>query len=52
VRARRLVAGGDERIGPELDDESWCEILDGLERDGLAHRSGGDVCLGAATIRP
>jgi A/G-specific adenine glycosylase len=52
VRARRLVAGGDERIGPELDDESWREILDELERDGLAHRSGGDVRLGAATIRP
>jgi A/G-specific adenine glycosylase len=50
-RARRLVAGGDERIGPKLDDEAWREILDGLERDGLAHRAAGDVRLGAATIR-
>ncbi len=49
--ARRLVASGDERIGPELDDEAWVGILDALERDGLVHRAGEDVRLGAATLR-
>lgn len=31
-------------------DERWERILAGLERDGLVHRSGGVVRLGAATI--
>jgi A/G-specific adenine glycosylase len=48
--ARRLVAGGDERIGPRLDDEAWRAILEDLERDGLVHRAGRVIGLGAATI--
>jgi A/G-specific adenine glycosylase len=49
--ARRLRAGlGREtaRIGPSLDAAGWRRVLDGLERDGLAHRSGDRVRLGAA----
>ena len=37
-------------IGPALDDDRWERIVDGLERDGLVHRSGGRLRLGAATI--
>ncbi|HEX7196391.1 MAG TPA: A/G-specific adenine glycosylase [Candidatus Limnocylindria bacterium] len=51
--ARRLradLARDDRRIGPVLAEDAWERILDGLERDGLAHRSGGSVQLGAATI--
>ncbi len=36
--------------GPPLDDAAWRRILGGLERDGLAHRSGRLIRLGAATI--
>src|SRR5687768_3548830 len=39
-----------ERIGPALDDAGWERIVAGLERDGLIHRSGGRLRLGAATI--
>ena len=38
--------------GPPLDDAAWRRILGGLERDGLAHRSGRLIRLGAATIGP
>jgi A/G-specific adenine glycosylase len=50
---RRLRASLDrdsERIGPVLDDAAWKRVLAALERDGLVHRSGGSVRLGAATI--
>lgn len=40
------------RIGPTLDESGWDRVLAGLERDGLVHRSGGSVRLGAATIGP
>jgi len=49
LRGRLAAEGG--RIGPVLDDSGWERIVDGLERDALAHRSGGIVHLGAATIR-
>jgi A/G-specific adenine glycosylase len=48
--ARQRVAGGDGRIGPALDAHGWGRIVEGLERDGLLHRSGPVVGLGAATI--
>ena len=38
------------RIGPVLDEAGWARIVEALERDGLAHRAGGIVRLGAATI--
>jgi A/G-specific adenine glycosylase len=38
------------RVGPPLDDAGWVRIVETLEREGLAHRSGGMVRLGAATI--
>jgi len=41
-----------ERIGPVLEDVAWKRVLTSLERDGLVHRSGGSVRLGAATIGP
>ena len=40
------------RVGPELDEAGWARIVEALERDGLAHRSGGIVRLGPATIGP
>lgn len=40
------------RLGPILDHAGWDRIIGGLERDGLVHRDGGVVRLGAATIRP
>lgn len=45
---RRRIA--DERIGPMLDEGRWHRILSALEADGLVHRDGGVVRLGAATI--
>jgi A/G-specific adenine glycosylase len=49
-RLRSALARDDERIGPALDDERWRRVLDGLEQDGLAHRSGRIVRLGETTI--
>jgi A/G-specific adenine glycosylase len=49
-KARRLVDGDAERIGPPLDDAAWGRVVGGLERDGLVHRSGGRLRLGVATI--
>ena len=49
-RLRAVLATDELRIGPCLDDPGWRRVMDGLERDGLAHRSGGIVWLGAATI--
>lgn len=37
-------------IGPALDDHRWTRVLAGLEHDGLVHRAGDEVRLGAATI--
>jgi A/G-specific adenine glycosylase len=48
--ARMRVAGGDGRIGPALDAGEWRRILADLEREGLLHRAGRDIGLGAATI--
>jgi A/G-specific adenine glycosylase len=48
--ARGRLAEGAQRIGPELGDGGWERIVAGLERDGLVHRSGGRLRLGAATI--
>ncbi len=42
------AAGGG--IGPALDETGWARVRNGLERDGLAHRAGGMLRLGAATI--
>ena len=49
-RLRADLALDDERIGPAPGAAAWERIMLGLERDGLAHRSGGSVRLGAATI--
>jgi A/G-specific adenine glycosylase len=46
---RRRIAD-DRGIGPALDDDRWARVLDALQRDGLVHRAGGLVRLGAATI--
>ena len=48
--AREQLATAVDGIGPALDDAGWERVLSGLERDGLAHRRGGDLRLGAATI--
>ena len=48
LRAR--LADDQGRIGPELDEPSWTRVLQALEHDGLAHRSGRIVRLGPATI--
>lgn len=47
---RELLDGDRAHIGPALDDATWAGVLDALERDGLVHREGGVVRLGAATI--
>jgi hypothetical protein len=47
---RAELAQKAQRVGPALDDTNWVRIIGALERDGLAHRSGGIVRLGAATI--
>jgi len=47
---RSDLAADLDRIGPELDAGAWERVISGLERDGLVHRSGGRVRLGAATI--
>jgi A/G-specific adenine glycosylase len=49
-RLRSALLREDGRIGPALDDERWRRVIDGLERDGLAHRSGRIVRLGETTI--
>ena len=49
-RLREDLARDAGRIGPVLDEAGWMRVVDALERDGLAHRSGGSVRLGAATI--
>jgi hypothetical protein len=49
---RASLERGAERIGPVLEDVAWKRVLTSLERDGLVHRSGGSVRLGAATIGP
>jgi A/G-specific adenine glycosylase len=46
----RRDVGADPAIGPALDDERWRQVLDALTRDGLVHRAGDVVRLGAATI--
>ena len=38
------------RIGPMLDEAGWQRVVTALERDGLVHRSGGMLGLGAARI--
>jgi hypothetical protein len=43
-------AAARERIAAGVDGERWERILAALERDGLLHRRGGTVTLGAATI--
>ena len=48
--ARRLLDRDADRIGARLDDAAWTRIVTGLERDGLANRSGGRLRLGVATI--
>jgi A/G-specific adenine glycosylase len=40
----------DVTVGAGLDDERWRRVLDALADDGLVHRVGGVVRLGAATI--
>jgi A/G-specific adenine glycosylase len=47
---RAALSGDATRIGPALDDGDWARVLGALERDGLAHRAGDVVRLGAATI--
>ena len=49
-RLRARLARDEGRIGPVLDEAGWMRVVEALERDGLAHRSGGIVRLGAATI--
>ncbi len=49
-RLRADLARDARRIGPALDEAGWARIVEALERDGLAHRAGGIVRLGAATI--
>ncbi|MGI8998124.1 MAG: A/G-specific adenine glycosylase [Candidatus Limnocylindria bacterium] len=49
-RLRADLARDEGRIGPCLDESGWDRVMRGLEGDGLAHRSGGIVRLGAATI--
>lgn len=49
-RARTHLERASDRIGPVLDDAGWDRIVAGLERDGLVHRSRGDLALGAVTI--
>lgn len=51
VALRERLAGAAASIGPILDDERWGRVIAGLERDGLVHRAGPVVRLGAATIR-
>lgn len=40
----------DAGVGPGIDDDRWTRVLGALERDGLVHRAGRVVRLGAATI--
>ena len=49
-RLRSDLAGDSGRIGPVLDRGGWERVINGLTRDGLAHRSDGSIRLGAATI--
>ena len=48
---RRRIAA-DAGAGPALDHGRWTRVLDALQRDGLVHRTGVVVRLGAATIGP
>lgn len=50
--ALRRRVESDPALGPALDDAGWGRVLGALERDGLVHRAGGAVRLGAATIGP
>jgi len=50
--ARERLDHDATRIGPALDDRGWEQVVVGLERDGLVHRAGGELRLGAATIDP
>ena len=52
VTLRAMLGRDTKRVGPALDDAGWRRVLDALERDGLVHRAGRDVLLGAATIGP
>ncbi len=47
---RAGIATDAGRIGPVLGGARWERVMGALERDGLVHRSGGIVRLGAATI--
>jgi A/G-specific adenine glycosylase len=47
---RAEVAADRRRVGPAVDDVRWGRLIDTLEREGLAHRSGQKVRLGASTI--
>jgi A/G-specific adenine glycosylase len=49
-KLRADLARDARRIGPALDDAGWARIVEALERDGMTHRSGRIVRLGAATI--
>ena len=48
--ALRRDVEADATIGVALGDDRWRRVLDALARDGLVHRDGGVVRLGAATI--
>jgi hypothetical protein len=49
---RTRLAGEETTLGQAPDDARWRGIVAALERDGLIHRVGGEVRLGAATIDP
>ena len=49
-RLRKRLADDARRIGPALEGPRWERVIAALEREGLAHRDGGVVRLGAATI--
>jgi A/G-specific adenine glycosylase len=47
---RERLSDDARRIGPALEGPRWERVMAALEHDGLAHRAGGIVRLGAATI--
>ena len=49
-RELRRRVESDAGVGPGIDDDRWARVLAALEHDGLVHRAGGEVRLGAATI--
>lgn len=54
--ARATLARATHRVGPPLDDDAWERLLARLSSEGLIHRSGQEIALGAevraATIGP